>query len=63
MREILFGLILASAAVCIVIGVDQWSAGAAWIVGGVLLAVFGYLVLNEDAESPSVPSDNAEPDA
>lgn len=47
MREALLALLLAAAGVLVVIGVAQWSTGAAWLVGGVLLAGWSVIAIRE----------------
>lgn len=47
-REIAFGVVLLIAAACLVVGVAHFSVGVAWMVGGVLLAGIGWLVLGDD---------------
>lgn len=44
MRDWILAALLASAGVLIVVGVAEWSAGFAWITGGVLLAGWSLLV-------------------
>lgn len=48
-REIAFGVVLLIAAACFVIGVAHFAVGAAWMIGGVLLAGIGWLVLGDDS--------------
>ncbi len=45
MREILFAFALVVALASVVVGVAHWSQGAAFIVGGVLLAPLAWSVL------------------
>lgn len=47
MREWIFAAWLALAAIAVVVGVAGVSHDAAWIVGGVLFAAWGYLMLGE----------------
>lgn len=47
MREWVFAVLLALAGVAVVIGVAGIAASAAWIVGGVLLAAWSWLMLGE----------------
>lgn len=51
LREWMLAAVLAAGGASIVIGVAEFSNGAAWIVGGVLLVVLGWLVL-ADGETP-----------
>lgn len=51
MREVVFLLVLALAAACVVVGVAEWSVGLAWIVAGVLLACIAWLGLAGDDET------------
>lgn len=46
-REVILGLILVAAAGLIVRGVYMWEPGAAYVVGGVLLAAAGVFFLGE----------------
>lgn len=50
MRERIFAVLLALAAGAVVMGVLHFSPGAAWIVGGVLLGLWTWLVFGEVAE-------------
>lgn len=47
MREWILAVLLALAAGAIVKGVSHYSTGAAWVVGGVLLGVWAWLVVTE----------------
>lgn len=60
MRETMFLVALLAASAAIVNGVAHWSAGVAWIVAGVLLAVVAWLVLG--GEPAAVPAAGAEDD-
>ena len=44
MREWIFAALLAVAGAFVVVGVSTWSAGAAWVCAGVLLAGWSFLV-------------------
>lgn len=47
MREWILAVLLALAAGAVVKGVSHYSPGAAWVVGGVLLGVWAWLVVTE----------------
>ena len=47
MREWILAVLLALAAGAVVKGVSHFSPGAAWVVGGVLLGVWAWLVVTE----------------
>lgn len=49
MKDLIFAAVLAAAFGLITAGVATFSAGAGYIVGGVLLAVWSALLLGEDA--------------
>lgn len=49
-RELMFIVVLAAAAAAVIVGVGRVYGPAAWIVGGVLAAVLGWLVLGDDAD-------------
>jgi hypothetical protein len=46
-REVMFAAVLAVAAVAVVYGVTGFSPEAAWIIGGVLLAGWAWLILGD----------------
>ncbi len=47
MREVLLAVLLFAAGVLIVVGVASWSTAAAFVVAGVLLAAWSFVVLGE----------------
>lgn len=51
MREFLFFLILLVAALCVVVGVAHYAVGVAWIVGGALFAILGWLVVGGESDA------------
>lgn len=52
MREQTLAVLLATAAALIVIGVAHFSTGAAFITGGVLLALWSWLLFGDVEDSP-----------
>lgn len=60
MREILFALALLVAGSCVVVGVALLFAPVAWIVAGVLVAGWSYLVLADDGSGRPVDVEASE---
>lgn len=56
MRDVLFSIALLFAACLVTVGVSHLHAGTAWIVAGVLLAGWAWLVLADDP-TPEVEAD------
>jgi hypothetical protein len=50
MRELIFATMLALSAAAVIFGTATYSAGAAWIVSGFLLAAGSWLVFGEVSE-------------
>lgn len=47
MRELIFAVALVVSAACITVGVSLVSREAGWVAGGVLLALWSWLVLGD----------------
>jgi hypothetical protein len=54
-REAILALLLAVAATMVVVGAAQLAEPVAWILGGLLLAVWSWLILADIPAKPEAP--------